>query len=464
MHRTRAIGQDMTTGSVPKKLISFAVPFMLANALQMLFGIVNMIVVGQHAGPGGLSAVAIGNQLMMIFMSLAMGFSMGGQIYIAQLVGARDRGKINNVIGTLFTLVIIIALLMSVLVVSTARPLLILMNTPPEAMYGAVQFLSVNGFGLIFLFGYNMISAVMRGLGDAKRPFIFIAIASVLNVILVNIFVGLMQMGPMGAAMSMVISQALSFVIAIIYLYIKREAFGFDFKPKSFIIDKEIAKMLCRLGIPISIQNMAVMFSMAVVSRFINAFGVAASAAYGAGQSIGQFPNVLMMGLNFANSAMVGQNMGAGKRERAQRSVHITVLFGVTTFAIFSLIVGFFPHQMFNLFTTDPDVHELVPMIVMTMFISFPGHALMPGFLSFINGIGNTRLTMIFGIFDGVVLRIGLSFFFGIVLDMGLLGFFLGFYLAVYGMVIPCMVYYFSGVWKKRKMLVEVPAEQAGSE
>jgi len=455
MNQTRKMGMDMTEGSVAKQLITFAVPFMLANALQMLFGIVNMIVVGQHVGPGGLSAVAIGNQMMFMFMSIAMGFSMGGQIYIAQLVGARERTRINSVIGSLFTLVTLCGVAISVIVVLFTETFLTLLNTPPEAMDGAIQFVRVNGYGLIFIFGYNVIAAIMRGLGDAKRPFIFIAIASVLNLFLVNIFVGVFHLGAMGAALSMVVSQAVSFVIAIIYLYVKREEFGFDFKPQSFVLDKDISITLCKLGIPIMVQNVAVSFSMMFVGRFINAFGVAASAAQGAAMSLGQLPGVLTMGLNFANSAMVGQNMGAGKRDRAQSAVMITTAFGIGVFVIFALLLGLFPHQMFNLFTTDPYVHELVPLMVMTMFIMLPAQAIMPGFMSFINGIGNTRLTMIFGLFDGVVLRMGLSYLFGVVMGFGLPGFLVGANLAIYGMAVPCMIYYFSGIWKKREMLTD---------
>jgi len=345
-------------------------------------------------------------------------------------------------------------LVIALIVILFAEAFLTLLNTPPEAMEGAVQFVRVNGFGLVFIFGYNMISAIMRGLGDAKRPFVFIAIASVLNVILVNIFVGVLHLGPMGAALSMVISQAASFIIALVYLYIKREAFGFDFKPKSFIIDKGIALTLLRLGIPIALQGAAISFSVMFVSRFINTFGVAASAAHGAAQSISQIPNILTMGLGLANSAMVGQNMGAGKRDRAQRAVSITLLLGILIFIVYGLLLGFFPIQMFSMFTTDPAVHELVPILVITLMIAFPAFAIMPSVTSFINGIGNTRLTMIFGFLDGIILRIGLSLLFGIVLDMRLFGFLLGSNLAVYGMSVPCTIYYFSGMWKKRKMLV----------
>jgi Na+-driven multidrug efflux pump len=237
-------------------------------------------------------------------------------------------------------------------------------------------------------------------------------------------------------------------------LYIKREAFGFDFKAKSFVMDKQIALTLCRLGIPMSIQGMAISFSVMFVTRFINAFGVAASAAHGAAQSIGQLPNILTMGLGLANSAMVGQNMGAGKRKRAQRAVHITMLLGIGIFLIYTLLLILIPTQMFNLFTDDPSVHELVPMLVITLFVAFPAFAIMPSVSSFAQGIGNTKLTMIFSFLDGIILRIGLSLLFGIVLDMGLFGFLLGSNLAVYGMMVPCAIYYFSGVWKKRKMLV----------
>ena len=189
--------KDLTTGSVGKELLRFSFPFMLSNALQTVYNLVDMVVVGQFVGASGLSAVSIGGQIVWLLSCLAIGYSSGGQIFISQLVGARDHAGIRRTIGTLFTVIAAFSILFTILGIAFHRPLLELLNTPPESMEQARDYVVICSAGMFFVYGYNTVSAVLRGMGDSTRPFLFIAIAALLNVVLDLIFVG-----PLGMASS----------------------------------------------------------------------------------------------------------------------------------------------------------------------------------------------------------------------------------------------------------------------
>jgi putative MATE family efflux protein len=222
--------KDLTQGSVGKELLRFAFPFMLSNALQTVYSLVDMVVVGQFEGSAGLSAVSIGGQITWLLSCLAIGYASGGQIFISQLVGAGDHAGVRRTIGTLFSAVTIFSLIFTVLGIGLHTPLLSVLNTPDEAFSQAADYVVICSAGMFFVYGYNTVSAILRGMGDSTRPFVFIAISAILNVILDLILVGPAGMGAAGAALATTVSQAASYIISIIYLYIHRDSFGFDFK------------------------------------------------------------------------------------------------------------------------------------------------------------------------------------------------------------------------------------------
>ena len=166
--------KDYTKGNLPKQILLFSLPFMLSNALQVLFSIVDMIVVGQVVGSSGLSAVSTASHIVTFMTMLCLGFATGGQVYIAQLIGADKKEDLNKAIGTLFTFTIILAVIMTTIGLTLARPILSLMKTPPEAMDDAVKYLLICSGGVIFTFGYNCVSAVLRGMGNSTQPFVYI--------------------------------------------------------------------------------------------------------------------------------------------------------------------------------------------------------------------------------------------------------------------------------------------------
>ncbi len=444
---------DFTEGSILKKMLLFSIPFMISNGLQVLYSLVDMVVVGKFVGSFGLSAVSISSQAFLFLTMLCVGFANGGQVYVAQLIGSGQRDKLNRTIGTLFTIVLSMGVVVMILGILFGRPFLTLLDTPPESYEMAWDYFFVCSIGMVFAYGYNMVSAVLRGMGDSRHPFIFVMIASVINLVLDIIFVGPMNMGTAGAALATILGQGFSFVYSIIYLYRNRVEFGFDFKLKSWAVDKAVAVKLCTLGVPFAVQSAAINISMLYVNKLVNGVGVYASALFGVGLKVDDIVNKVTHGILYAVSAMVGQNIAAGKIDRVKKTVWYSFIVCGVCYALFTLVLIFFAEPLYGLFTDDVNVIELSDVFVSAILWSFPGMALLRGANGLIQGIGNARLSLVFGMLDAIVMRIGLSFLFGIVFDFGLYGFILGYGLAVYGTVIPGLLYFLSGKWKNYKRL-----------
>lgn len=445
--------KDYTKGNLPKQILLFSIPFMLSNALQVLFSIIDMIVVGKVIGPSGLSAVSTASHIVTFMTMICLGFSTGGQVYISQLIGADKKEDLNKAIGTLFTFTIILAVVMTAIGLSLATPILKLMKTPTEAFDDAVKYLLICSGGIFFTFGYNCISAILRGMGNSTQPFVYIVIAAVINVVLDILFVPVLGMGVAGAALATIIGQGVSFIISIIYLFIKRASFGFDFKPKSFIPNKNSAKVLIKLGIPFSLRSGAVNVSMLFVTSLVNGLGLAPSAVFGVGLKVDDMVRKISIGVNYSVSTFVGQNFAAKELDRTKNSVYWGWLYSFLIYLVFLVVYLVDVEGLFKLFTSDKEVLALAPTFVKAILVSFPAMIIMRGTNGFIQGIGNSNLSMIFSLLDGFILRVGLSYLLGNVLGLGLFGLFLGYGLAAYGTAIPGMIYFFFGKWKNARFL-----------
>ncbi len=452
---TKSISKDFTQGSIWRQLLFFALPFMASNALQVLYSTIDMMIVGEFVGTPGLSAVSQSSLIVNFAVMVCLGFSNAGQVLISQALGASKRKEMNDVIGTLFVFISALAIVLSAIILIPRVWILNVMNIPDESYAMAMDYLVICSLGLVFTAGYNMVSAVLRGMGDAKRPFLFIAIASAINLVLDIVFTGILGWGVAGAAWATIIGQAASFIFSLAYLWRRKEAFGFDFKRESFIPRVKYVKMITSLGTPMAIQSGFINLSMLFVNSMINDVGVVASATFGVGTRIDDIINKICQGIQYAAMPMISQNIGAGKQKRAKQVVYSAWIFAAIFTVVFVILYIFFGKYMFMLFSDDPLVHDMSETFIKAILYMFPAFAIMRGSGAFIQGIGNAKLCMVLALLDGVVLRIGLSWLFGIALDFGFFGFVLGYGLAPYGYAIPSMLYFLSGVWKKRRALAE---------
>ena len=452
--KDKSMIRDLTTGSPMRQLLVFSYPFILSNLLQQAYNLADMIIVGQFVGSAGLAAASSAGELAVLFLFLCMGFSSAGQIIISQHIGAGNRHRIGPAIGNMFTFLFLLGVVLTVIPLIGCDTFLRWLNVPEESFAYAHDYAVVCFWGMIPVCGYNAVGSILRGMGDSKHPFIFIAIASVLNVILDLIFVGPLGMACFGAALATVISQTLSFIISIVFLYRRREQFGFDFKLKSFGLRRDELSTMIKMGLPLSLQLAAISGSMLIVNAYINALGVVAASATAVGNKITIVANIMSGAMNTAGSSIVAQNFAAGKISRVSKTLGCILVICIGFCTLLGLLLVLFPEQIFAIFDKNPDVIALSHVFAPIGFVSLLGFATRPAAMALINGIGNSRLAFVCGLVDGIIARIGLSLLFGIFTDMGVAGYWLGSALAGHSFGVIAIVYYLSGKWKTRKLLV----------
>ena len=445
----KSMRKDLTEGSVPKLLLTFAAPLFVSNALQAVYNIVDMIVVGQVIGGSGMSAVSTGGNILHLLTFVAMGFSSAGQVIIAREVGMRNNDAVKKTIGTLFTLLFAIAVVISVGCYVFRDPLLQVVNTPAEAYQYTMDYTVICILGLIFIYGYNVVSAIMRGMGDSKRPFMFVAIAAVINIVLDIVFVAFLNMEVAGAAWATVIGQSFSFIFAMVYLYRHKEGFDFDFQPKSFIPDGKAMEKIVALGVTMALQSAAISISQTVVAAWVNSFGLIASAIAGIIGKLNMMMGILSNSITTAAASMVGQNLGARKYDRIPKILAWGSVSALFLAVIAAVIVKMHPETIFGLFTSDAAVLTEASVIILPVILNFIGAATRCFAFGIINGSGNSKLNLCVAILDGMIARIGLAYLLGWVFAMGPKGFWLGDALAGFMPLVIGGTYYLLGGWRE---------------
>ena len=445
---------DLTEGKVLPVLLRFSVPFMIATLLQTLYTTVDMIVIGQFLGGTGLSAVSNGSQLIQMATMLCVGFANAGQVLLAQSRGAGDQERIRRVTGTLLYLMLGFSLLIGAAYVVFSKGLLHLLGTPREAFDQARAYIVICGGGLLFTGLYNMFSALMRGVGDSRHPMIFVAVASCVNLLLDLLFVARLHWGVAGAAAATVIGQAASVLFCLVFLRARPQHLGFVYRLGSLRYHPKEAATMLRIGIPMSLQSGAIHVSFLFVSALVNTGGVVDSAAFGVTEKLRNLPQILCSGLMLGSSSMIGQNLGARKPERAEKTVRSCILLGLIIMAVFGTLFGTAPALWFRLFTQDEAVIGRASVCILTLLINMPAlNVIMPGCNALIQAQGNARLSLVIALFDAFCGRILLSWLLGVVFGLKFFGFILGYSLATYFTAIPVGIYFLSGRWKKRALL-----------
>ncbi len=445
---------DLTTGNLPRKLILFSLPIMLANFLQTLYNIVDMAFVGRFAGHAALTAVSIGSDVVQFPFFIAIGLSLSCQTIVAQYVGRKNTDALNRAIGTMFSLGIIIALILTVIGIVFVHPILNMLNTQPETFPFARSYLIINFIGLFAMFGYNIAGGILRGMGDSKRPLLFITIACCTNIVLDFVFVVLLDMKATGSAIATILGQIAAFVFSMIYLYRKRESFFFDFKAGSFVPYGPSARMLLKLGIPSSIQLATVAISIIFISSYINSFGLTITAITGIGNKLTGVINTVTASLNAASAATIGQNLGAGKIDRCKRTILVSLIVGLAVCTVLCLLLILYAVPIFRLFDQDPAVLALVPRYIPIAVITFYGYAIRAPLLGLVGGLGFPQLGMSIAITECILPRGILAVVMGITLGMGYYGFWLASAVGGYTTIFFVVPYLISGKWKTRKLII----------
>lgn len=413
---------NLTEGSILKTLFLFAVPFLIANILQSLYGAVDLFVVGKYCNAESVAAVSTGTQVTQIITSLVSGLTLGGTILIGKYMGQKDFERVKKTIGTTLSVFAIVAILLTVLMMLFETPLLKILQTPEESFALTARYVTICMLGNFFICGYNAISAVLRGYGDSTRPMVFVGIACAVNIVLDFVFVKYCGMGVSGTALATVLSQAFGMFLAIAYL--KKKEFLFDFKLSSFRISGSLARELAFVGIPISFQELMVRISFLYLMAVMNRCGVYAASVVGIGSKYDVFAMLTATSTSNALAAITAQNVGAGKPERARKSLWYGMSFALFVSFLFWLWAQINPQSMIGVFTNDENVIEAgVPFFrscsydyfLVTIVFCLNGY---------LNGKQKTVWTMISCSAGALLLRIPMVYVFGkyFASDLGMLG------------------------------------------
>lgn len=448
----KTVGTDLTKGALFKILMTFAIPIILTNLIQQLYSMADLMIVGQFVGSEGTVGVSTGGEIADFMTPLATAFAMSGQIYISQLMGVGKQVKAKRAVGTLLSIMLLVSLTAAVLTLTFSNRILLLLNCPREAFGQARAYMMITVSGIPFVFGYNGVCGILRGMGESKKPLLFIVVAAVTNIVFDLLFVIAFRMEAAGTAIATVMSQFGSFLAAFLFMYRNREEMQFELKLSYFRIDAEVAGKIILMAIPQMVRSIFVRFSMLWVNANVNVYGLTAAATNSVGNKIQKFMEVFMQGVESAAASVVGQNLGAGKPERARRSILYTWGFCMLVAAVSSILFLWFPKPLYRLFTADKEVIDFgvvyLRIMVMTIFVNGTTGA----FQTMVTGCGFVSLNFLLGIVDGVISRIGFSLIFLYFLDAGVESFFWGtaFSRTLTGIVV--VTYFFSGKWKSRKL------------
>ena len=444
--------RDMTKGPLFRQLVAYSVPIIVGNILQSLYNVVDMLIVGNYVGAGGLAAAGIGGLMQMIVMMTGMALSFGGQILLSQQVGAGEKENIRRTIGTLLSITLLSAVVLGIAGLLLTDWMMKILNTPPAVWEDTRRYYRICCYGIIFVYGYNGLGSILRGLGEARLPTVFVAIASVLNIILDYVLVARTSMGVAGAALATVIAQGVSFLFSLIYLILHRDSFGFDFKLASFRIGKRTLMAILKISAPMMGFTLVMSLSTMFINSNINVYGVAASAVDSIGNKMFMVCNCVVMGVYSGGAAIIGQCFGAQLPERIKKAFLMTLWLSLLCWAVVAVFLVAFPRQIFGFFTDDGDVLGMAKTFMWIEALMFLGMALAGGPFALFEGLGRTDLEMWAGILENLVVKVLVSV--AIAKVMGVYGYWLG--MAVAGFTTPVcgFLWYWSGRWKKQKRSV----------
>lgn len=441
-----------TEGNLTSHLVKFAIPILLSHFMMILLNTVDMIVVGQRLGEVGTSSVSIGGSVAMFLNAFIGGFSSAAQVIIAMKIGSGKHKQISKFISTVCGFIFVIGVASILIMLPFTNTMLNLLNTPNEAYEGAYKYALICIFGIIPIYFYHIISAIFRGLGDSKHPFIFISIACGLNILLDVVFVLWFNMGVGGAAIATVIAQLVSVILSFVVLKKKREAFDLTIKFNDFYKwDKGELFSFIKLAIPMAINNSAIQIAGMVINSMTNGFGVTVSAFAGIRANIATTVDLILGSVAAAGAMIIGQNIAAGKLKRVNGTLARVGVISLSASALLVILFLICPISIFGVFTKENKVLELVQPYLPILIFSLVNAGIRPVIRALIDGSGNKRINLIVALLDAIVARIGLAVVFGVLLKWGYMGYWFGVTLAELVPILIGIVFYFVSVRKNLK-------------
>lgn len=346
--------KNLTTGSVLKTIIYFALPYLLSYFLQTLYGMADLYITGQFNGVDSITAVSNGSQVMHMLTVIIVGLAMGTTVIIGKAIGGNKLDNAGRAIGNTITLFMGIAIVMTIVFLIAAKPIVLLIGVPQEAVAGTVRYLIICFIGIPFITAYNIISSIFRGLGDSKSPMYFIGISCVTNITLDYVFIGLCDLGPSGAALGTVLSQTFSVIAA--FISIRKRKTGIKLVKEDFIPDRKVLGEILKVGIPVAVQDGCIQVAFIIITVIANHRGLDDAAAVGIVEKMISAIFIIPSSMLATVSALSAQNIGAGKYDRAAKTLKyatmITSVYGIFMAVIMQVLAA----PLLALFTKDAAV------------------------------------------------------------------------------------------------------------
>jgi len=401
--------KDLTTGSEGRLIWNFTLPMLAGNVLQQSYNVVDSIIVGRAVGKTALAAVGASFPVLFLLISLIIGATMGFSVLISQFFGAKDLARVRRTIDTSYIFLFFASLLMTAAGLFFSESILRLLDTPAEILPQAMTFLRITFGGLVFLFGYGSVSAILRGLGDSRTPLYILVFSTLLNGALVALFVIGLGWGIAGSAWATLLAQGFSFFGAVVYLNKTHPVLKFRLRGLEF--DREIFRKALAIGLPSGAQQMLAAGGMMALTRLVNGFGTDAMAAYTAAGRVDTFAVMPAMSLSAAMSTFVGQNIGAGKLERVRKGLRAALLISAGTSLATTLAVVAFGWHLIAMFNPDPAVVAIGArylLIAGGFYVVFSSMFVVNGAL---RGAGDTMIPMLVTVLALWVIRVPVSTF-----------------------------------------------------
>ncbi len=458
----KKFGRDLTVGSIPKHLLHFSIPMLLANMLQSGYSIINMIWVGNIVGENGLGATAVSFNIMFILIGLAAGLTMATSVLIAQYYGAKNYERMKKVVDNSVSICIVLSIILTVVGIALSDFLLRLMDTPPEVFAISSSYLKISLGGILLLYFMFTVTSILRGIGDTVTPLMFMGMAVIMNAILDPfLIIGIgpfPRMGLNGAAWASIFSQMFGLALGLIYLNRKNHLIAINFRKLFF--DKHITWLIFKIGFPSMIQQSLISIGQAFVTTYVNYFGASAIAAFGASGRIDMVATMPAIAIGMAATALTGQNLGAKKPERVKEIFKWALLMGTIISGFISVLAVSFPRLILSMFihhdpVLDIGIHYL--RIVGPCYFLF---ALMFVSMGIVNGAGQTMVTMVFSLVSLWVVRVPLAAYLSRHTSLGMNGIWIA---MAAGFVVTggvSFLYYLSGRWKKSAIKILAPTEE----
>lgn len=393
----------MTEGSIPRLLITFALPLMLGNVFQQLYNTVDSIIVGNFVSKQALAAVGCTGPIINTLIGVFAGLSGGAGVVISQFYGAKDRERLRRAVQTTVVLTAIMCVLLTAAGVLLAPLLLRLMDTPADVMGAASEYLRIYFWGISGMLLYNIGAGILRAVGDSTHPLYFLIFSATTNTVLDYLFVKVFSFGIAGAAIATIVSQALSAVLVMGMLVRSKEDYRVDLK--ALHLDGAVLKRICEIGIPSSLQMGVTAVSNVFVQSYINRFESSCMAGWAAYNKLDAFAMLPLMGFSMAVTTFVGQNYGAGKLDRARSGpLHALWIGTLIMVAILTPMMLFAP-TLVRLFNQEAEVIAFGTLFIRLISPFYLLCTINQIYSGALRGVGDTKATMIIMLFSFVFFR-----------------------------------------------------------